>query len=43
MAGSKARKWSIIAAGVVLVLGVGGIIGFWTAVWIIKGKVVEAL
>jgi uncharacterized protein involved in outer membrane biogenesis len=43
MASSKAKKWGIIALVVVLVLVVGGIVGFRIAVGIIKGKVVEAL
>ena len=43
MTGSKARKWGFIALVVVLVLGVGGIIGFRVAVGILKVKVVEAL
>ena len=43
MASSKAKKWGVIALVVVLVLVVGGIVGFRIAVGIIKGKVVEAL
>jgi uncharacterized protein involved in outer membrane biogenesis len=43
MISPKAMKWGIIVLVVVVVLGIGGIIGFRTAVGIIKGKVVEAL
>jgi hypothetical protein len=43
MTGSKAKKWGTIALVVVLILGTGGIIGFRTAVGIIKGKLAEAL
>jgi uncharacterized protein involved in outer membrane biogenesis len=40
---SKVIKWGIIAVVTILVLGIGGIIGFRTAVGMIRGKVVEAL
>jgi hypothetical protein len=40
---SKVIKWGIIAVVTVLVLGIGGIIGFRTAVGMIRGKVVEAM
>jgi hypothetical protein len=43
MARSKAKRWGIIALVVVLILTVGGIIGFRVAAGILKGKVVEAL
>ncbi len=43
MTSSKSRKWGIIALVVVLVLSAGGIIGFRTAVGIVKGKVVKTL
>lgn len=43
MISSQAMKWGLIALVAVLVLGIGGIIGFRMAVGIIKGKVVEAL
>lgn len=43
MAISAAKKWGIILLVLILVLIVGGVIGFQAAIGIIKGKVVEAL
>ncbi|HXZ44243.1 MAG TPA: DUF748 domain-containing protein [Syntrophobacteria bacterium] len=43
MTSAEAKKWGMVAVIVVLVLGVGAIIGFRSAVSIVKGKVVEAL
>jgi len=43
MAVSTAKKWGIIVLVVILVLIIGGVIGFQIAIGIIKGKVVEAL
>lgn len=43
MTSSKSRKWGIIALVVVLVLCAGGMIGFRTAVGIVKGQVVKTL
>jgi hypothetical protein len=43
MASSTTRKWGVVALIAVLVLVAGGIVSFWMAVGIIKGKIVEAL
>lgn len=43
MASGRVRKWGLIALVVFLVLIVGGIVGFWVGIEILKGKVVEAL
>lgn len=43
MAGVKAKKWGLIALVMILVLIVGGIIGFRIAAGILKGKVVQGL
>jgi uncharacterized protein involved in outer membrane biogenesis len=43
MLGAKVKKWGLIALVVILVLILGGIIGFRIAAGILKGKVVEAL
>lgn len=43
MATSAAKKWGIILLVFILVLIIGGVIGFQVAIGIIKGKVVEAL
>lgn len=43
MAGTRTKKWGLIAVIVLLVLIVGGIVGFRLAVGILKDKVAEAL
>ncbi len=43
MAGGKAKTWGLIALVVLVVLIVGGLVGFRVAVGLLKGKVVEAL
>jgi len=43
MPSPKAKRWGLIALGAILVLIVGGIVGFRIAAAILKGKVVEAL
>jgi hypothetical protein len=43
MAGLKAKTWGLITLVVILVLVVGGIVGFQAAVGLLKDKVVEAL
>ncbi|HSD50297.1 MAG TPA: DUF748 domain-containing protein [Candidatus Methylomirabilis sp.] len=43
MASGRVRKWGLIALVVLLVLIVGGIVGFRVGIGILKGKVVEAL
>ena len=43
MSGMKRKKWGWIILAVVLVLVVGGAVGYRIAVGILKGKVVEAL
>ena len=43
MAISAAKKWGIILLVFILVLIIGGVIGFQVAIGIIKGRVVEAL
>ncbi len=43
MAGGRAKKWGLIALVVLVVLVVGGIVGFRAAVGALKGKVVAAL
>lgn len=43
MAAGMGRMWGPIALGVLVVLIVGGIVGFRVAVGILKGKVIEAL
>ena len=40
---SKRRRWALIALLVLVVLFVGGIVGFRVAVGILKGKIVEVL
>ena len=39
----KSKRWGLIALAVLVVLIVGGIIGFRVAVGVLKGKVAEAL
>jgi len=43
MASGRVRKWGLIALIVLLVLIVGGIVGFRVGIGILRGKVVEAL
>jgi hypothetical protein len=43
MPGTKGKKWGLIALATLLILVVGGAIGFRIAAGILKGKVVEAL
>jgi hypothetical protein len=43
MLNTKIRKWAIAALCLLLVLSVGGIIGYRMALGLLKGKVVEAL
>jgi hypothetical protein len=43
MASGRVRKWGLIALVVLLVLIVGGIVGFRVGIGILRGKVVEAL
>ena len=43
MAAGRGKRWGLIALVVLVILMVGGIVGFRVAVGILKGKVVEAL
>ncbi|MEK7220804.1 MAG: DUF748 domain-containing protein [candidate division NC10 bacterium] len=43
MASTKTKKWGLIILAAIVLLVVGAIVGFQTAVGLLKGKVVEAL